>query len=169
MSITVSVPTSECLEVFIRKASELMAEGKFDLRGWEFSGPFQEDVDFQLPLLGLKWNFKKDTHTISRIDDPSEGIISCTEEFDRVGLSCPATLSPKLLLQDIWKEKIGWNTVVTDKLIFQKWRAELSYLSGIDITRWTQTGENATTNLTLHVFFCDANQLEYSTVIFFLE
>lgn len=114
-----------------------------------------------IPLLGLKWTKKKGTLSISGIDYSSEGIITkrlilflAQKIFDSAGFTCPATLSPKLLLQGMWKEKIGWDTEVnkSDRRTFQKWRAELPYISGIDIPRWTQIGENATTNLTLHVF-----------------
>ena len=48
-----SVPDVNMLNTFVRESTQIMAEGQFDLRGWEFSRNSRED-DFHAPLLGSK-------------------------------------------------------------------------------------------------------------------
>ena len=48
-----SVQSSQELEKFIKIATSIMAEGKFELRGWEFTG--DKDVK-PAKILGMLWD-----------------------------------------------------------------------------------------------------------------
>ncbi|KAJ8911997.1 hypothetical protein NQ315_003279 [Exocentrus adspersus] len=112
-----SVENKEYLVEFI-EAKLAMMEGKFNLRGWEFSGN-TEDEDFNVSVLGLKWYTNKDEMVINyellKLDTDEEWCVTkrkmlsqmmAQKVFDPIGFTCPTTLIPKLILQKLWKEKI---------------------------------------------------------------
>ncbi|GFX71109.1 DUF1758 domain-containing protein [Trichonephila clavipes] len=77
---------------------------------------------------------------------------------------CPVTLAPKLILQDCWREKINWDTELSDILgkKFLKWANELSYLKHTQIPRkLPELNERAT----LHVFV-GASKSAYAASIY---
>ncbi|KAJ8969022.1 hypothetical protein NQ317_012213 [Molorchus minor] len=114
-----SVSTEDILEQFILESSMLMAEAKFDLRGWESTQPTGHT---NVPVLGLTWNAKKDVLTISdgwlkdvkNLQDKviTKRLILSTAQrvFDPIGFTSPATLIPKVLLQRTWEKRQGWDT-----------------------------------------------------------
>ncbi|XP_054714529.1 uncharacterized protein LOC129224138 [Uloborus diversus] len=85
--------------------------------------------------------------------------------FDPIGFCCPVTLYPKLLLQESWKSKLGWDdelsTDVTEK--FKKWFKDLHLLKVVEIPRYMSI-DNCV-SISLHTF-CDASKLSFATVIF---
>ena len=60
-----SLPSYEDLHKFINEAVQVMAEGKFDLRGWEYTGN-PDCEDFKVPVLGLTWYSKQDFLTMNQ-------------------------------------------------------------------------------------------------------
>lgn len=58
--------------------------------------------------------------------------------LDPIGFTCPLTLVPKILLQELWKIKINWDDEVREeyKDCFLKWREEMNYLTNIKISPW---------------------------------
>ena len=174
-----SVPSEEELHKFIREATEVMKEGKFDLRGWEnteLSVLSKEDAEEPLTnVLGLQWNKREDTLHLTfsnglQIDanEPvtKRKILSVVNQiFDPIGVTAPALLKPKLLLQELWKRKTPWDSEVEEDLEqkFRKWAAELPALKEVAIPRWIRVTED--TSWSLHLF-CDASQDAYAAVIF---
>lgn len=51
--------------------------------------------------------------------------------FDPISFSFPVTMCPKLLLQERWKSKLGWDKEVTEELSkeFTRWAKELPKLA----------------------------------------
>ncbi|GBL87432.1 hypothetical protein AVEN_118370-1 [Araneus ventricosus] len=99
---------------FIHESQEILSPAKFNLRGWEHT-PFDENESDltetkTVPVLGLKWEIKNDTVSVDLRDlDPiaedqpvTKLIILSTVHklFDLIGFTCPATLMPKLMLQE---------------------------------------------------------------------
>ncbi|KAJ8914528.1 hypothetical protein NQ315_002801 [Exocentrus adspersus] len=123
------------LAQFVRELSMLMAEANFDLRGWEFTQP-------NSPKKGdtNAWFVMEDTLTINgenlkqviNVDVRSKPvtkrlILSVAQRvFDPIGFTCPATLSPKLLLQKLWEKQLGWDTQVDSETAqtFYNWIGE---------------------------------------------
>ena len=81
--------------------------------------------------------------------------------FDPLGITCPVTLTPKLLLKQLWAHKIDWDTPLDEKIQieFLRWNDVLNLLKIIEIPR-----ELGTMNLSLHTF-CDASKLACGIVI----
>lgn len=83
-------------------------------------------------MLGLIWILQK---SVLRINEESLEILL---EVDAIGLCCTVTLKPKLLLQEAWKEQIGWDSPLDmeGKHSFRDWVKKLHYLKHMEIPRW---------------------------------
>jgi hypothetical protein len=127
---------------FRSAAVDLLAQAKMELRQWECSavedsgvglqgdsgcglesgsGVLQdiEESDSTTNVLGLRWDKRSDCLSVVL---PSEvhpatitkrAILSCVAKtFDPMGFLAPATLQLKLLLQEAWGFKLGWDEEV---------------------------------------------------------
>ncbi|GBM79729.1 hypothetical protein AVEN_27373-1 [Araneus ventricosus] len=165
---------------FIHESQEILSPARFNLRGWEYT-PFEKNESDltetkTVPVLGLKWEIENDTLSIDLRDlDPNAEdqpvtkriILSTVHKiFDPIGFTCPATLMPKLLLQECWKLKLSWDTDLPSWMAkkFVKWKEQLKFLNDISIPRCLDKNEGDR-NITLHVF-CDASEKAYAACIF---
>ncbi|KAH1021834.1 hypothetical protein HUJ04_011319 [Dendroctonus ponderosae] len=144
----------KALKTFIEESSILMAQGKFDLRGWEHTNQVREnDQKASTPVLGLRWNKLDDTLSLNQDDelavlclnkDVTKRVILSQAQrvFDPIGYTCPTTLIPKLLLQKTWKNQLTWDAPVDTDMAtnFRNWINDLPHLSAIRIPRWINAG-----------------------------
>ncbi|GIY05423.1 reverse transcriptase [Caerostris extrusa] len=159
-----SVKSEADLTKFINESREIMALGKFELRGWQHNSfeslrnncnesqnasPILQDI----PVLGLLWNIERDTLKIDvRNDTQSESVkvtkryilSKCHKIFDPIGITVPITLIPKILLQETWKIKANWDDVLPEEIAhkFEKWDRQLHQLNKLEISRWIQGHKN---------------------------
>ncbi|XP_074041967.1 uncharacterized protein [Leptinotarsa decemlineata] len=176
-----SVSDELTLNMFLQEATMIMAEGKFDLRGWEFtrkdSNYNNEDV-VPLPVLGLMWDPVRDTlnfnpsclkEMISQEEYITKRIILSMAQrvFDPIGSMFPATLVPKLLLQEFWNKNLTWDEPVDEdtSVEFRNWFHELPSLLEIAIPRWVDIVPTSDFVCSIHTF-CDTSNSAYSAVIF---
>ncbi|KFM74429.1 hypothetical protein X975_12745, partial [Stegodyphus mimosarum] len=133
------------LYLFMNVSTEVMAERKFELRGWEFNDN-NEDASADTNVLGLMWNKQSDTLRINTgsikelsFEKITKRLILATAHrlFDPLGIYCPVILIPKLLFQETWKQKIAWDEEV-----------------------W-----NTSENTSVHIF-CDASKHAYAVAAF---
>ncbi|GFS44198.1 integrase catalytic domain-containing protein [Trichonephila inaurata madagascariensis] len=133
-----SVQTQSELDRVIDVATEIMAERKFDLRGWEHSNP-SDPIASPTNVLGMIWDRHCDTLSLNIPD-----------------------------LRELMEEKsqIGWDQEVDIKTRqdFLKWQKELEYLKHVQVPRWLHC-DSGFQHISLH-FFCDASKLAYSAVVF---
>lgn len=174
----VSVPDKTAALRFIQEATEVMKEANFDLRGWQFN---DEDNDEKtvVPLLGLDWYLGRDVIKISDGCLQSNAdfdtlvvskrlILSMAQRvFDVIGYTCPTTLVPKLILQQLWEKKLTWDEPVDADAegCFREWFRGLPHLKEIEIPRWIGTGLKDVEHLSLHIF-SDASKVAFAAVIF---
>ncbi|GFR25943.1 integrase catalytic domain-containing protein [Trichonephila clavata] len=169
-----SVQTQSELDRFIDVATEIMAERKFDLRGWEHSIP-SDPIASPTNVLGMIWDIHCDTLSLN-IPDLRElmeevitkrNILAASHKvFDPLGITGPVLLLQKLWLQSLWKSQIGWDQEVDIKTSqdLLKWLKELEYLKHVQVPRWLHC-DSGFQHISLH-FFCDASKLAYSAVLF---
>jgi len=179
---TTSVSTEEEYQQFKLQATELMAEAKMELRGWECTEQMEGNEDCNVSpdesttrVLGLVWDKIRDTLScevpeIQISDDVTKrSILSCMNKiFDPLGFLCPAVLPLKILLQSAWLAKSGWDERLPEEVIskFRKWLAEISCLEHISINRDISGGCDHDHSLfELHTF-CDASQDAYAAVVY---
>lgn len=129
-----SVETESELFQFEDVAKRVMAKGRFDLRGWEYTG--QADNETSTSVLGLSWNKMEDTLRLasSALQRPitlpvtKRKILATAQRvFDSIGVSSPVFLKPKLLLQKLWSHKITWDDEVPEdvRTDFLEWLQQL--------------------------------------------
>ncbi|GFX44865.1 integrase catalytic domain-containing protein [Trichonephila clavipes] len=168
-----SVQTHSELDQFIDVATEIMAERKFDLRGWEHSNA-SDPIASPTNVLGMIWDRDCDTLSLN-IPDLRElmeevitkrNILAASHKaFDPLGITGPVLLLLKLWLQSLWKSQISWDQVdIKTSQDFLKWLKELEYLKHVQISRWLHC-DSGFQHILLH-FFCDASKLAYFAVVF---
>lgn len=163
---------------------ELLQPAGFNLVKWNSNsalllGQFPESYCAQFnfgadsekqKVLGLSWLSKADVFHIST----SYSSEKCTKRsilsfiarlFDVLGLVSPVVLYAKLLVKELWQEKIAWDAIPPE-LIIKKFVAltdQLPLLSQLTIPR--HIGVTRESNVTI-VGFCDASLNAYGAVIY---
>ena len=105
---------------------------------------FKEDLDHTIKTLGIAWNFSGDTFKISVVDNPPEKLTKRTllsyvaKIFDPQGWLTPVLIRAKLLVQELWQDKLDWDRVVEEIYLrrFLKLHADLQQLTHINIPRF---------------------------------
>ena len=122
--------------------------------------------------LGVEWDSAQDTMATS-ITLPTSyistklGIISdVAKTLDILGWLAPTILLMKILYQQLWEQKLGWNDIVPEPYLtrHREWRTQLPVLSDIHITR-CYSADEATLTLELHGF-SDASEAAYAAVVY---
>lgn len=155
-------------EDFKNQATEIMREAQMELREWECScDDATSDLNVST-VLGLEWNKKDDTLGCFLPEPPEKltkrAVLSQVHRiFDPIGFTCPATLVPKMILQDTWNLKIDWDEELPEeqKIKFEKWIKELPSLKNLKIPRQFRFAQN----IQVHVFV-DASKGAYAAVIY---
>ncbi|GFT18576.1 uncharacterized protein TNCV_176761 [Trichonephila clavipes] len=83
--------------------------------------------------------------------------------FDANGLLSPATLPPKLLLQETWKLELPWDSELPKNIVnkFMKWSNEMYLLKEVTVPRYIAINETSE----LHIFV-DASKSSYGACVF---
>ena len=170
---------------------EMLKQGGFNLRKWRSSSdevltqidpsllekmPTKDLVDHHSTTypkaLGVEWNSSQDTMATCVTLPPEytstkRGIISdVARTFDILGWLAPTILMMKVLYQQLWEEKLGWDEAVPEPYItkHREWRAQLPVLASIQLPRCYFANE-ATLTVELHGF-SDASEAAYAAVVY---
>ncbi|XP_015124513.1 uncharacterized protein LOC107046416 [Diachasma alloeum] len=127
----------------------------------------QTGDDATIKALGLHWDSKNDSivytvHPIPLIKKVTKRIVSSdlTKMFDPLGLVGPVIMKGKLIMQQLWKEKLGWDDPVPIS-INTEWKAYLEQLPLLNNTQFRRKTILANaTEIQLHGF-CDASDKGY--------
>ena len=132
-------------------------------------------IDDKLPYertLGMMLDVQEDTFRFNtNIDEKPttrRGILSMASSiFDPLGFLCAVFLHPKLLLQQLTREKLDWDQEIDEEAAktWTRWYSTLKSLEEIKIPRCVSTGLGTVTSTELH-FFCDASQYAYAAVAY---
>ena len=185
-----SVESSERAVYLAVQLSNLLAKGGFRLTKWlcnrpevlesipkDERAPSVLDLDLdkdKLPLqraLGLKWDMESDKFTFAVVlkDKPStrRGILSLTSSiYDPLGFLVPIILPAKKLLQDLCKQKLGWDDPVSkvESQRWEIWKEKLPSLAGMGVNRCVRPIDfGELRSFELHNF-ADASQIAYGAV-----
>ena len=170
---------------------KVLSKGGFDLRKWRSSSskvlscipdhlqetlPDQEMVDEHSTnypkTLGITWNSRSDVMAAqvqlpAQYSSTKRGIVSDTaRSFDVLGWLAPFILRMKVLFQEMWKQKVDWDTPLKEESQsqHQTWREELSTLHDITLPRCYF---RASTRLKVELHgFADASSLAYAAVVY---
>ncbi|XP_028161404.1 uncharacterized protein LOC114353554 [Ostrinia furnacalis] len=86
--------------------------------------------------------------------------------FDPLGFLLHVIIQARILFQDIWRSKIGWDdeVEVSHYAAWQTWLSELNSAANITIPRWILT-EDFDNLAELHIF-CDASSRAFASVAY---
>ena len=158
------------LTKFASNSREVLQSIPLDLR----ANPLLDlDLD-QLPLeraLGVYWDAQSDTFKFQAVQTgkPStkRGVLSVVSSlFDPLGFLSPFVFSAKILLQDLWREKIPWDQEIPEPYLsqWQRWLEELPHVVTINIPRCYKSQFSLTpSTIQLHNF-ADASRCGYAAV-----
>lgn len=129
------------------------------------------DICKESTVLGLNYSPTADTLQFSKNLEVSSlctkrSIISTTcKIFDPLGLICPCVIVAKILLQQLWNAKLGWDEPVPENFIknWSKLLKEFSVLSQISIPRCVLS--HVYSSIDLHCFV-DASQQAYAACVY---
>ena len=173
--IKTSNSISELFQLYT-EAFDRMQKGNFELRSWntnceDLKQQMIEDHNFvehgcELEkVLGYKYSTLNDTIQLSdaHIDfdvKTKRGILSQTSKmFDPLSLCLPVTVRGKVLLRDLWSQKVGWDEEINSDS-FAKWSAlskDLSQLTSIEFPRFCIDKDKPSE---LYIF-CDSSKQAY--------
>ena len=122
--------------------------------------------------LGLVWDSVNDTmctdvsHSGKPAQTKKEILSDTSKTFDILGWITPAILPMKVLFQDLWQLKVGWDEKLPQSYLqqHQAWRDELPLLSDIQLPRSYFLPEEHLT-VQLHGF-SDASEKAYGAVVY---
>ena len=131
------------------------------------------DLD-QLPLeraLGVYWDAQTDTFKFKALQayKPStkRGMLSVVSSlFDPLGFLSPFVFTAKILLQELWRQKLSWDQEIPEPYssLWQKWLQELPCVTTIEIPRcYKAQCPSAQATVQLHNF-SDASRHGYAAV-----
>ncbi|KAK0145483.1 hypothetical protein N1851_015620 [Merluccius polli] len=126
-------------------------------------------------MLGVQWCVQSDVFKFKIIlkDRPltRRGILSTVSSvYDPLGMLAPVVLTAKRILQELCREKTGWDDVIPDSIVqeWMSWIQELHNLEDFKVNRcFKPTNFRAVTSAQLH-HFADACQDGYGTVSYLL-
>ena len=162
-------------------SKRLLGSAGLHLREWASNVPLlrdkameneEADTREEVPLLGLRWDTSHDTlrMTYREIDTTAptkRKIVSgLATQFDPLGLVTPVTVKGKMLVKELWENKLDWDELVPERLQ-EEWEhlsRELGKLHEIKIKRQIHMdGE-----VTLHTF-CDASTKAYGAAVYCVQ
>lgn len=131
------------------------------------------DLD-QLPFeraLGVYWDAQSDTFKFKAVQaskpPTKRGVLSVISSlFDPLGFLSPFVFSAKILLQELWRDKLPWDQEIPESYLsqWQRWLEDLPHVITIDIPRCYKTPCLGTpSTIQLHNF-ADASRRGYAAV-----
>ena len=133
------------------------------------------DADSYVKTLGLEWNSNQDLFrlTVSELQQPLKIVtkralvFDVAKIFDALGWFAPSVIKMKIMLQTLWESKVGWDDPVADEVreSWEKWRSELTLLSGVSIPCCYFCKDVQVASVQLHGF-CDASESAYAGVVY---
>ena len=87
--------------------------------------------------------------------------------YDPLGLVTPFVLPAKVLLQELYRKRLDWDSTIpdSDRKQWQSWRQELQNLENLKIERCLNPNESTNAKHELYVF-CDAFEKAYCAVAY---
>ena len=186
-NILSSLSSENELVTYFKESKLLMSKAGFNLRSWASNNvllkdmaikDYIEDKEIKTKVLGLRWDTEKDqlSFTETNFNLPLESTCITKREILRrssriyypLGLLGPITIRAKVLLQELWKRKIGWDIPVSHDIgsLWTDLSKDLQLSTSIELNRhYFPETEYQYYDKELHVFV-DASLTAYGAVAY---
>lgn len=165
---------------------QLFKRGGFSLSKWSSNNPsilpvgctpsdspmsLQPESSCNIKVLGLMWNPQEDTFSFAINHEPPRTAASkrmilsfISRIFDPLGFLAPISFRVKVLLQQLWKNKLDWDDNLPEPLHHQwsEFIQDWQELTSIRIPRYMHS-RHVPCSL---VGFCDASEQGYAAVVY---
>ena len=159
----------------------ILSSAGFNLRSWSSNCSLLQTTASQhkvaehnnpVKVLGMLWNTQVDSIqlspcTVSPLAFTKREILRWSSTiFDPLGLISPVTISARLFLQQLWQDRIGWDTILSDDLR-TRWKVIADAITGVTTLSFPRkyTTSLFTPHTFLHVF-ADASLKAYGAVAY---
>ena len=122
-------------------------------------------------ILGILWDIQNNILKLRPVSNiypnTKRGILSLLSSiFDPLGIVAPVLLEAKLIVQELWRQKISWYQDIPSDLEirFKKWKSKINLLNNITLPRF-HGFDNSSEN-EIHIF-ADASSLAYGAAAYF--
>lgn len=131
------------------------------------------DIENIKRSLGILWNPNKDVFSFkvdvnsSQNSTKREILAEIAKLFDPLGWISPIIIMAKLIMRELWMQKLDWDTPVPEA-VNTKWitfRNDLKNVENMKIPRWVQYSGKTTKSIQLHGF-ADSSEQAYGAVIY---
>ncbi|XP_011173050.1 uncharacterized protein LOC105205391 [Solenopsis invicta] len=165
-----------------RDIIQILKTAQFELRKWRSNAPelctTEIDKESTVPIgeevktLGLPWNTTSDSLTYKACTNSSNKRITkrsmlsdIAQLYDPLGLLGPVIVQAKIMLQELWQLKLGWDESMPmqSHSSWKKWRQHIECVNHISIAR--QVICDKPTFIELHGF-CDASEKAYGACVY---
>ncbi|XP_044597582.1 uncharacterized protein LOC123274157 [Cotesia glomerata] len=184
--ITGGADDLDSLNAIAKQVEEMCLRGCFPLAKWKSNHPdfFKINLSYQpgseyhefnessSKILGLAWQCAPDLLKFTGQSSQKAAITKRTilsetaQLFDPLGLISPVIVRAKILMQDLWQQKVGWDDTLTPQIIHRwtSFRDELSQLSQLAIPRWLNLLTDSS-EVEIHGF-SDASQAAMAAAVY---
>ncbi|XP_037915078.1 uncharacterized protein LOC119653989 [Hermetia illucens] len=166
--ITGGADTLSRLNEIASQVKALCLTGCFPVAKWKSSHPSFCKVNSSNLSSNTSHQFDESTcHTSQTSAITKRIILSETASlFDSVGLISPVIVRAKILMQDLWLEKIGWDDPLTPQIThrWKTFRSELIDLASLKIPRWLNLTSDPS-HVEIHEF-SDASQTTMAAAVY---
>ena len=130
----------------------------------------------RMKILGLTWTVKEDTLTLTHQIRVGTNVSKRTilqqiaSIYDPLDLYSPVTLRGKVFLQNLWNQKISWDTQLSGEDT-SKWEVlceDVKELENYHFPRYIGLEQGRNVNYQLLVF-CDASKNAYAATVYLLQ
>lgn len=130
----------------------------------------------RLPInctLGLHWDAERDVFCFKTVSTnkpaTKHGVLSTISTlFDPLGLLSPFLLPVKVLIQELWKEKVEWDEKIQDHhlQVLKQWTTSLPLIELIQVPRCYRNPDMPNNSTVQPHLFNDASEYAYSAVAY---
>ncbi|XP_041986283.1 uncharacterized protein LOC121738360 [Aricia agestis] len=130
--------------------------------------------------LGILWDSRGDTlkfntslsrvpkevRELQRAPTKREALSTVMSIYDPLGLLSCYTITAKVILQGLWRQKLDWDEPLPAESAedFTRWLRDMEHISHLELSR-SYNGGSSTRNRQLHVF-CDASKDAYAAAVY---
>lgn len=190
-----STSSTEEAKGLVEELCQHLQTGGFEVRQWASNVPkvtehlppearsesselwlAKSSSELQEPALGLRWNCLSDS--LGYKHRPLEAltptlrnlyrVLAC--QYDPLGYIVPLTTRAKVLIQDLWKEELGWDDPVQSSSLLDRWRSwerEVPLLVHLELPRAYAPSHLDASTVTRELHrFCDASERAYGSVAY---
>ncbi len=167
---------------FYQEAKEIFRNCSMNLREWTSNdtelmkniAEIDRAKSEKPKVMGLVWDLSQDALLVPGADTATEKPVTTKRQllhalakiFDPLGFFSPATVKMKTLLQSLWRESLGWDSILPPE-IQESWKemmADIPLISSIPIPRFL--GPDDKKVMRELCCFTDASQKAYSAAVY---